>query len=124
MSVAGAAIFAMSEFKNKYRDPRWQKRRLEIMQKDGFNCIICKTASETLNVHHRYYVAGRDPWVYPDWALITLCEACHKEQHDKCGHMDTPFEQWEHAVDAVDDRDFYLEPLWQACVYSKLNQQS
>lgn len=34
-----------------------------------------------LNVHHKYYVNGLNPWDYPDEDLITLCEECHKKRH-------------------------------------------
>lgn len=66
-------------YAEKLRDPRWQKMRLEIMQRDEFTCLACKSKTETLNVHHRYYEQGHDPWDYPDDALATLCETCHKE---------------------------------------------
>lgn len=62
----------------KYKDPRWQRKRLEVMQRDGFACICCGEGEEMLNVHHSYYVAGRDPWEYPDSSLITLCQSCHR----------------------------------------------
>ncbi len=34
-----------------------------------------------LNIHHKYYVQGREPWEYPNEALITLCEDCHHKRH-------------------------------------------
>lgn len=34
-----------------------------------------------LNVHHNYYTRGKKPWEYPDDALVTLCEDCHKKRH-------------------------------------------
>ena len=37
-----------------------------------------------LNVHHRYYVKDKLPWEYPDEALVTLCEDCHKKLHESC----------------------------------------
>lgn len=36
-----------------------------------------------LNVHHTYYVEGKNPWEYPDDALETLCEDCHQMRHEK-----------------------------------------
>jgi hypothetical protein len=65
----------------KLRDPRWQKRRLEIMNRDGFKCRICADAASTLNVHHLRYEKNADPWDYPDESLITTCELCHEELH-------------------------------------------
>lgn len=65
----------------KYKDPRWQKRRLEVMQANCFTCEICGDDEKTLNVHHKYYIAGNDPWDYNDRALSVCCEDCHKDEH-------------------------------------------
>jgi hypothetical protein len=65
----------------KLRDPRWQRRRLEIMERDSFTCRICGDAKSTLNVHHLRYEKNADPWDYPDQSLITTCELCHEELH-------------------------------------------
>ncbi len=62
------------------RDPRWQKKRLYVMERDGFACRNCKDGKSTLNVHHCYYEKGRKPWDYPDVSLLTLCEDCHMLQ--------------------------------------------
>lgn len=63
----------------KLRDPRWQKKRLEIMERDKFKCCQCGDMSSTLNVHHGYYERGLDPWEYDDDTLWTLCERCHED---------------------------------------------
>jgi hypothetical protein len=62
-------------------DPRWQRRRLEIMNLAGFACERCHSKSTTLNVHHVQYVRGRMPWEYEDSELRCLCEPCHKDTH-------------------------------------------
>lgn len=62
-------------YSEKLKDPRWQKRRLEIMQRDEFRCRICRDEKNTLNVHHCNYYG--DPWEAPDEDLVTLCESCH-----------------------------------------------
>ena len=72
----------MKTYFEKLKDPRWQRKRLEIMSLDEFSCGSCGDKSSQLNVHHRYYITGRMPWEYPDWSLITLCNECHKERHD------------------------------------------
>jgi hypothetical protein len=59
------------------KDPRWQKKRLEIMQRDGFMCQKCHDKCETLHVHHKQYKSKTKPWDYLDDDLITLCELCH-----------------------------------------------
>lgn len=69
-------------YAQKLRDPRWQKKRLEIMERDEFTCQICGCKDKTLNVHHRHYSRGREPWEYDGNALVTLCEPCHDLVHD------------------------------------------
>ena len=67
----------MSNYASKLRDPRWQKKRLEIIQRDGFACCACKAKDHPLNVHHGFYARGVNPWEYSDDTLWTLCEDCH-----------------------------------------------
>lgn len=71
-----------SEYTQWLKDPRWQKKRLEIMQRDGFRCKKCKSDNNTLHVHHKYYIYKKNPWDYPDELLVTLCEDCHQEEED------------------------------------------
>lgn len=63
-------------------DPRWQRKRLEIMQRDNFTCQHCGSTDKTLHVHHKYYLTNKFPWDYCNTALITLCDDCHKEEHN------------------------------------------
>lgn len=65
-------------YSEKLRDPRWQKMRLLIMERDGFTCRHCRSAEKTLNVHHHFYTKGAMPWEYETDDLITLCEDCHR----------------------------------------------
>lgn len=65
-----------------YRDPRWQRKRLLILERDEWACQLCFDGESTLNVHHRYYRKGAPPWDYPDRVLVTLCEDCHAEETD------------------------------------------
>ena len=61
----------------RLKDPRWQRKRLEIMKRDGWKCIRCKNGERHLHVHHVKYNGYRDPWDYPPEKLQTLCEDCH-----------------------------------------------
>lgn len=45
-------------------------------------CQMCYENRKTLNVHHRHYLAGREPWDYPGELLVTLCEGCHKREEE------------------------------------------
>lgn len=63
------------------RSPLWQKKRLEIMQRDNFTCCKCGSSDKELQVHHIKYRDGLKPWEYEDYELITLCNDCHNEEH-------------------------------------------
>ena len=65
----------------KLKDPRWQKLRLEVMQANDFCCEVCGDNESTLNVHHKEYFKGNDPWDYDIRQLVCICESCHEEQH-------------------------------------------
>lgn len=72
---------AKKAYAEKLKDPRWQKRRLEVLGRDEFTCQHCFDSESTLHVHHRAYGNG-DPWDVPDCYLVTLCAECH-EDHSK-----------------------------------------
>ena len=65
----------------KLRSPKWQKRRLEILNRDKFTCRLCGDKETQLHVHHLRYERGCDPWDYRDSSLVTVCENCHEELH-------------------------------------------
>ncbi len=67
------------EYIELLRDPRWQKRKAEICQRDGWCCRKCGDSKSNLQVHHFYYKYGLMPWEYPDEALITYCDLCHEK---------------------------------------------
>lgn len=70
----------------KLRDPRWQRKRLQIFERDNFTCCSCHKSDKTLTIHHAVY-RKVDPWDYPDYLYQTLCEDCHRirqELIDKC----------------------------------------
>jgi hypothetical protein len=64
-------------FWEAYKDPRWQRKRLEIMELRDFTCEWCGANDKTLNVHHGYYERGKMPWEYDNETLHCLCEPCH-----------------------------------------------
>lgn len=69
---------AYQNYNDKLKDPRWQRRRLEILSRDNFTCQHCGDPKSTLHVHHLIYLKFTDPWEYEDDYLITLCLRCHK----------------------------------------------
>jgi hypothetical protein len=85
----------VSTYSEKLRDPRWQRRRLEIMSKANFRCEKCFANDITLNVHHVIYRTGADPWDYPDEDLACLCEPCHEREHEAIDSMRRFIRQWD-----------------------------
>ncbi|RKX33291.1 MAG: hypothetical protein DRP64_21040 [Verrucomicrobia bacterium] len=73
-------------YSRRLADPRWQRKRLEIMSRDGFACLCCGSEDRTLHVHHKRYARnGGKPWSVPSEWLETLCEECHeaRTKYDK-----------------------------------------
>jgi hypothetical protein len=81
--MAAITIEPDRAYSETLKDPRWQKRRLEIMERDRWKCAFCGDKKTTLHVHHIKYERDRSPWAYDDLELITLCEQCHRAVHSK-----------------------------------------
>lgn len=62
------------------KDPRWQRKRLEVLQRDDFHCQSCADKRNTLHVHHLRY--NGNPWDTPSKFLVTLCNDCHSKEED------------------------------------------
>lgn len=68
-------------YAEKLKDPRWQKKRLEILNRDKWKCHYCGDEKSTLHVHHEMYFKGKEPWDIPNECLNTVCENCHDFLH-------------------------------------------
>jgi 5-methylcytosine-specific restriction endonuclease McrA len=64
-------------YSEKLKDPRWQKKRLEVLERAGWACEDCGTDTKQLEVHHPLYLKGREPWEY-NKSLMCLCSDCHE----------------------------------------------
>lgn len=69
-------------YAQKLLDPRWQRKRLEILQRDNWTCQECGDVENTLHVHHKTYKSHLQPWDVNNNILITLCASCHKDEHE------------------------------------------
>lgn len=69
-------------YSEKLRDPRWQRVRLEVFERDGWACTSCGDTATTLHVHHKLYESEKEPWEYPLDTLLTLCEPCHNREYN------------------------------------------
>lgn len=68
-----------NNYSNLLRDPRWQKKRLLILERDNFTCTLCMDSRTTLHVHHEAYLGN--PWDISDDKLRTVCLHCHDIIH-------------------------------------------
>lgn len=105
-------------YAEKLRDPRWQKRRLEILSRDNFTCQICGATDKTLHVHHKYYENGCEPWD-DDLVigLVTLCEDCHESESDKKKHLDAFLNEFKYSMFLMSDLEKIGEALGDALPY-------
>lgn len=52
----------------------WSAKRLKILTRDGHTCQVCgayEGSDVRLQVHHKHYIYGLDPWDYKDSELVT-----------------------------------------------------
>ncbi len=69
-----------------YRTSDWKAFRQTIITLHDDMCVRCGRGpadGAVLQVDHKHYVAGRDPWGYPYEACEALCKGCHSEAHGK-----------------------------------------
>ncbi len=69
-------------YKEQYQHPKWQKKRLEILERDNFTCTNCGSDEKNLHVHHFLYVKEFKVWEYDEGNLTTFCDECHSEWHE------------------------------------------
>lgn len=69
-------------YAEKLRDPRWQKKRLQVFNRDKWTCRFCGHEERNLQIHHTRYFNDIEPWEYDNTYLITLCHKCHQSETD------------------------------------------
>ncbi len=70
-------FYFVMTYSEKLKDPRWQKKRLEVLNRDGWACRDCGDTTKQLHVHHSHYERGA-PWETGEQFLLTLCRGCHE----------------------------------------------
>lgn len=68
-------------YREQLLHPKWQQRRLSMLEAAGWECANCGASENTLHVHHRQYFKGRAVWEYDDTELVVLCDPCHSNEH-------------------------------------------
>lgn len=68
------------QYYKELKNPKWFKRREEILKLDDNTCCYCET-KDNLQVHHKEYLGNMKAWEYTDKLLITVCKSCHESIH-------------------------------------------
>lgn len=119
------------DYKEQIKSPKWQKKRLEVMQKDNFTCQLCGNTESMLNVHHLSYHRDRNIWEYEEWELITLCENCHKEEHSSMDDIINEIDSiksrgvtMREIIAVLDSIDVHLYLGHDDCIYNLVGEDS
>lgn len=86
-------------YKQQLNDIRWKEKSRQVKERDNFVCQKCGANSKTLpkdsnlNVHHIRYLKNTLLWDYPNEYLITLCKACHLNEHVDLHVLDSTIEE-------------------------------
>jgi hypothetical protein len=97
-------------YSEKLKDPRWQRKRLEIFERDNWTCLKCGDITSTLHIHHKVYFKGVDPWEYDGKHLETLCENCHSAEHGLISQAQEP-ERWQLLLSVKEHGDNTLTAI-------------
>ena len=66
-------------YKDQIKHPKWQRKRLEIMKRDKFQCTICHCKEKQLQIHHLYYLPNTMIWDYDNECYRTVCNIHHEQ---------------------------------------------
>lgn len=74
----------MNEYQKKLNDTRWYEFRRLVFRKHGEYCRTCgpEDCNHPLQVHHKKYIRGAEPWEYDMDDVQVLCSRCHEEIHE------------------------------------------
>lgn len=97
-------VVRQSEYSKMLTDPRWQRKRLEVLEWCNWSCQCCYSKTKPLHVHHLRYRHGASPWEYEIWEMVSVCDDCHTELHRRKSAGEEGF-----AYDAITARMQWLD---------------
>ena len=71
---------------NFYKSKRWKEKREKILRRDEYLCRECKRygkATPATTVHHILPLEQRPDLKLNSQNLISLCNECHNQMHDR-----------------------------------------
>lgn len=95
-------------YENQLKDPRWIKKRDEILKRDCYECFNCGDNYNNLEVHHIRYFKNKYAWEYSNNHLITLCRDCHKIEHEKYFHLNSRYYKYTEEIPKINK----WFPIW------------
>lgn len=69
-----------------YKSKKWDNVRASILVRDKYMCQSCKAAGKMINaecVHHIFPLQKYPEYATERWNLISLCNICHNEMHNR-----------------------------------------
>jgi hypothetical protein len=106
-----------TRYLDKFKDPRWQKKRLQLLELHNWKCDDCNNTENELHVHHRFYIKGREPWEYDNDVFQVLCSDCHSMKHKKINNK-----HYLKLINLIEDNDIEfdliteLEGIIESCI--------
>lgn len=97
-------------YSEKLTNPKWQKLRLQVFNRDNFSCCRCGSSDKELQVHHLNYFPDKEPWEYPQSSLITLCKDCHQKEKNRYKHE-------KHLLHSLREADFHAYEIFALACY-------
>ena len=95
-----------NNYSDKLKNPKWQKKRLEILNLHGFKCEKCGCEDKELHVHHRFYIKGREVWQYDNDVFQVLCCDCHEKEHSKEKEVnEVIYEKYKNIIGYIESLD-------------------
>lgn len=70
--------------KKFYKSTAWKHKRKQVLERDNWECQKCKDEggySRATTVHHIKHLTDRPDLALTDSNLVSLCSACHNEEH-------------------------------------------
>ena len=67
-----------AKYRSYLKSDAWKRKRYVVLKRDNWTCQYC--GAKATQVHHKRYAKykiGKEPIKW----LVSLCGACHKDQH-------------------------------------------
>jgi len=59
------------------KHPLWIKKRNEILKRDDYSCVVCKSNLHKMDVHHLCYFPDLLLWEYDNELMVSICKKHH-----------------------------------------------